>query len=601
MLDIFNNIEQITKDLKIKLYRMNDLDSKILQKNIDILNSLNNKANDFIFDSRIYLINQYKDFIINDADIEMSFSDEIIDVIESEFDKKTSIIGDDYKTMMEKYLKENLISSYQKLLEQKTEGILRIINSNRDYIKIILDDIHSIDSDDVLNEINTKLNTTSDSINEYYNHFDTFNISEELVEYLYNYGKKEVQPLFGDLQIPNNDIFRESILLNVDKNSEEYENSYNFELFKEKVDSFYEQIKNNFIINMNESGYSYYDNYAEKLDLKINDIALRRLDENNAKKIPDRYISETFNKILNNSMNLKTFIQSLEKFDEFTTKIDNSIDELNSAYKESKKLIINNNFTDDVKLNFTNKLDYLKNHTLKYYTRINESFYYLKNYLNESIFKLDDLYNECANVTVETFMKKYSKIFEKVISINSLIKDDIEIIEKEKDIKTQNYQLTILTTIENIKKDVSFNYNYQFDKNEAGLMNLPKLSTNIINLSIPKKLKIDFVKHITTCAKEIETVEVIFNNANYSVSLDFTPDSQDIISIISGLFDDYEYTVERYNTSDTKTLKCTGNGYNTINICVPDKCSNLKDQVLVPLERYTINKKNFTQIVNIPE
>ena len=531
----------------------------------------------------------------------MSFSDEIIDVIESEFDKKTSIIGDDYKTMMEKYLKENLISSYQKLLEQKTEGILRIINSNRDYIKIILDDIHSIDSDDVLNEINTKLNTTSDSINEYFSHFDTFNISEELVEYLYNYGKKEVQPLFGDLQIPNNDIFRESILLNVDKNSEEYENSYNFELFKEKVDSFYEQIKNNFIINMNESGHSYYDNYAEKLDLKINDIALRRLDENKAKKIPDRYISETFNKILNNSMNLKTFIQSLEKFDEFTTKIDNSIDELNSAYKESKKLIINNNFTDDVKLNFTNKLDYLKNHTLKYYTRINESFYYLKNYLNESIFKLDDLYNECANVTIETFKKKYSKIFEKVISINSLIKDDIEIIEKEKDIKTQNYQLTILTTIENIKKDVSFNYNYQFDKNEAGLMNLPKLSTNIINLSIPKKLKIDFVKHITTCAKEIETVEVIFNNANYSVSLDFTPDSQDIISIISGLFDDYEYTVERYNTSDTKTLKCSGNGYNTINICVPDKCSNLKDKDLFPLTKYAVNKKEFTQVVNIPE
>ena len=55
MLDIFNNIEQITKDLKIKLYRMNDLDSKILQKNIDILNSLNNKANDFI----LFLIQEF--------------------------------------------------------------------------------------------------------------------------------------------------------------------------------------------------------------------------------------------------------------------------------------------------------------------------------------------------------------------------------------------------------------------------------------------------------------------------------------------------------------------------------------------------------------
>jgi hypothetical protein len=580
---------------------MNDIDSIILQKNKDILKSLNDISDEFIFKSRNFLIQRYKEFIKDEADIEMTFSPDVLKVIDSEIDKKESIIGEDYENMMKIYLRDNLISSYKKLLEEKTEVILRIINSNREYLKIILDDIYSLDPDDTLNEINNKINITSDSIEEYYNHFDTFKIPSELVEYLYNYGKNEVQPLFENIQLLNNDIFKESILINVDKNSENYENSYNYNAFNEMINASYNLIKDDFILNLNESGHLYLDNYPERLNLKINDIALRRLDENYVRKIPDRYLAETFDKILNNSLNLKTFIQSLEKFEEFDKKIDDSINELNSAYKESKKLIEANNFTDDVKSNLNDKADYLKNHSLEYYSQINESFYNIKNYLNESISKLDELFNSCANITIETFEKKYEEIFKKVISINSLVKDKIEIFEKEEEVKTQNTQVTVKTTIENIQEDVAFKYNYQIIKNEMGLMKLPSLSTSIINLSRPQKLTIDIIKEITNCAKEIETIEVIFNNFNYSVSLDYSPDSQNIISNISGLFDDYEYTVERYNTSDTKTLTCIGNGYNTNKICFPDKCSNLRDSVLVPKYGKKSSKREFSIVGNIPE
>ena len=601
ILDAFNNIDQITKDLKIKLYRMNDIDSIILQKNKDILKSLNDISDEFIFKSRNFLIQRYKEFIKDEADIEMTFSPDVLKVIDSEIDKKESIIGEDYENMMKIYLRDNLISSYKKLLEEKTEVILRIINSNREYLKIILDDIYSLDPDDTLNEINNKINITSDSIEEYYNHFATFKIPSELVEYLYNYGKNEVQPLFENIQLLNNDIFKESILINVDKNSENYEKSYNYNAFNEMIKASYNLIKDDFILNLNESGHLYLDNYPERLNLKINDIALRRLDENYVRKIPDRYLAETFDKILNNSLNLKTFIKSLEKFEEFDKKIDYSINELNSAYKESKKLIEANNFTDDVKSNLNDKADYLKNHSLEYYSQINESFYNIKNYLNESISKLDELFNSCANITIETFEKKYEEIFKKVISINSLVKDKIEIFEKEEEVKTQNTQVTVKTTIENIQEDVAFKYNYQNIKNEMGLMKLPSLSTSIINLSRPQKLTIDIIKEITNCAKEIETIEVIFNNFNYSVSLYYSPDSQNIISNISGLFDDYEYTVERYNTSDTKTKKCIGNGYNTNIICFPDKCSNLRDSVLVPKYGKKNSKREFSIVGNIPE
>jgi hypothetical protein len=117
----------------------------------------------------------------------------------------------------------------------------------------------------------------------------------------------------------------------------------------------------------------------------------------------------------------------------------------------------------------------------------------------------------------------------------------------------------------------------------------------------PKKATFNIIKDITDCAQEIETIEIVFNNVNYSVSLEFNPDSQDIISNIVGLFDDYEYTVERYNTSDTTEVICTGNNYHTISICYPGKCTFLKDQVLVPKYKEMIKKRSFNRTVNIPE
>ena len=45
----------------------------------------------------------------------MSFSPEILKVIESEIVSKESEMGEDYKNMMEIYLKNHLISTYKNL------------------------------------------------------------------------------------------------------------------------------------------------------------------------------------------------------------------------------------------------------------------------------------------------------------------------------------------------------------------------------------------------------------------------------------------------------------------------------------------------------
>ena len=64
--------------------------------------------------------------------------------------------------------------------------------------KIIIktDNIYSIDNEYILKEINLKINDISNSIKEYNTHFDNFKISDELILFLYNFGKSIIKPCY---------------------------------------------------------------------------------------------------------------------------------------------------------------------------------------------------------------------------------------------------------------------------------------------------------------------------------------------------------------------------------------------------------------------
>ena len=202
---------------------MNELDTKILQKNKKILDLLSTKVDDFIFDSNNYIIQQYRIYIVNDANIELSFSPETIKTIKSVFDSCTSKLNEDYKNMIEKYLGEKIIAVYKKILDEKTESILRRINSEREYLKKQLDDILSIDPDDVLNEINTKLNSTTEALNDYNTNFEQYNLPSEIKDYLYSFGEKEIHPFSEEFGLLIDNLYKDIIILNLDKNADDYE------------------------------------------------------------------------------------------------------------------------------------------------------------------------------------------------------------------------------------------------------------------------------------------------------------------------------------------------------------------------------------------
>jgi len=116
------------------------LDNIIRENNIKILKLLNSKINEFITDSKNLLIQQYIYFIKNDTSISIAFNEDIRIKIDSNLNKVINEIETDYIYLLDKYLKEKLISSYTNILNEKTEEMIRNVRSQRELIKIRIDD-----------------------------------------------------------------------------------------------------------------------------------------------------------------------------------------------------------------------------------------------------------------------------------------------------------------------------------------------------------------------------------------------------------------------------------------------------------------------------
>ena len=602
VLDFFNNINKITKDLKIKIYRMNDFDSKILLNNKEILKILNQKADKFIEDSGKFITEQYSSFLINDANILLAFDDNIKSLINFTFNICMEKVGEEYERRIRKDLKEKLIDTYTQVLEKRSSVLIREINKQKEYLKIILDNIPALDSDSVLNEINLQINITSDSIEEYKSHLKTFKIYQELITYLNNFGTREISPLYQNFQNIIINLNKNSVLLNLEAKSNEYKNAYNPQEFTKLSNKTYEEIKLNYIDSINNSSQLYYENYTENLDNRIKDLNLRRLEDNDEdifnRKVADKSLDEIFHKLLNNSLQIKKLIISSELFDDFDKKISSSKNNFSIAYKKAKTMLTNDSYEEEMLTTFKQRLEELKNHSTEYYSLINESFYELKNSLKSSISDLNDLLKGCANITYETFAKKYGEYLSKVEPVN-IEKKDEESFEEEEEVSIQNYQLKVKATSDSIQKEAVFQYDYEYYLDETGEINIPHLTTNLINLNNPRKISFKIEKVLTECAKEIEEIEVVFNNANYSISLDFSPNSENILSTISTLFDDYKYSVERYNTSNIKNITCFVNEATHRTICYKPKCIFLRDQTIFPKTDFIVDRKQFKKPFNI--
>jgi hypothetical protein len=89
---------------------------------------------------------------------------------------------------MNEYFKDKLITSYTKTMNKETKEMVATVEDLRESLKVKIDDLFSLDPDEVLSDINNKMDNTLNSIDRYNKHFgDGIKISTNLENFLNYY------------------------------------------------------------------------------------------------------------------------------------------------------------------------------------------------------------------------------------------------------------------------------------------------------------------------------------------------------------------------------------------------------------------------------
>ncbi len=268
------------------------------------------------------------------------------------------------------------------------------------------------------------------------------------------------------------------------------------------------------------------------------------------------------------------------------------MENLNYAYKSSKNLI-QKNYEDETFLLMSEKLESLKNLTSDYYNQIKESFYQIKNYLNTSIQEIDNLLNLCANKTYSTFLEKYYEISE-ITQTKDKEQEEIESEHTESfESLSDNFQYYIDIHMIYLEKKANFKFTFNFE--EINNFKMPKVYAHVINLSRPKKINMEIYSTFDD-GKNVQAYEIEFNNVNYSMTLDFNTDSNDIISTVITDFDSYQYSEKRYIENYIKR-ECPQNSFI---FCIPTDRGTPEIEIISPKTDVTVNEKKSTKIIIIP-
>ena len=372
------NITALTKDLKLKIFTLNNLDSIVENRNKQVLNLLEVKVNEFIVDSKEYIIKHYKYMIETDIFIESNFNELINKKIKENMNFVQNEIEKNYISVLNKYFKEQLITSYTNIINLKTNEMIITIRNETQILKSKIDDLFIIEPDIVLNDINLKINNTIDSIKKFNSHLNTFQISEELINYLNDYGEIKIKPFYESLINLLNSKTKNRIIFSIEENCKNYEKYFNLRDFIEQSNNVYLKFETNYINKMKDNINNYgINNYPEHLENEINrqnernrrrlELTDEEIETINQEKISDKAIDDVFKILLTSSNNTKTYINNFEKFDEFDKLIIKYINKVNSAYKLSQKIILDNDYEEEIKNILNDKLEFLKQMNLNYY------------------------------------------------------------------------------------------------------------------------------------------------------------------------------------------------------------------------------------------
>ena len=603
-------VDALTKDLKLKLFNLNDLEIRADKENNNILELLNEKISYFIKESKKDIIDNYINNIKENEKLkDLSSNDiEIKAKIGSDFEIAKSNINEKYDSLINKTFKEKFIESYTKIMKDETKEMIDLVNTQKENIKSLIEDFLTLNSENILNDINDKINKTTLAIEDFNKHITQFNISDELIEFLNNYGTNKIQPLYAEFTKSISKAAKDKVINYLSIYSLEFENSYNnLNDIMNTINKAYSQINNSFT-NINNSINSYHgiEEYPTYLENEISRIDKRRrrlndqqiendILEEYKERFPDSSLDEHFRKILKTAEEAKKDVDTFEKFEEFETMISSNIKNLNISYLSSKQSI-ENNF--EIVSQMLEKLEYLRNISFSYYNNINESFHKFRNYINKSVYEFNNLLRKCANITYYTFANKYEKISNETTSIYNEVYDDSQYeVSMQNDSIYQNNKYITNMVFKSLIKEAIFSFKLIFEEEEG--IKKPKVIASIINRSRPKNVVITIDSNVYDCEKTVKEIEINFNNINYTSYIEFNTNSTNIYLKIIADFEAFSYSTQKKQILRTKDKICLPKLDDLSEpVCYPNKKCDIT-KILENLKRFPQNRINFNKNITI--
>jgi len=551
----------LTKDLKLKLYNLNDLNDKAKEKMDKNLNYLENDIDDLIKNSFNYVLDTYIEDLENYISLEEQFTEETKSQIISKALEMNSTLSKYYIDLLNKECKSQFIDSYTKVMNDQTNGMSQAIEDSKLKMKLKLDELFTVDMEKVLNRTNYLMNMTLDSIKEYETYFNSFKFPDNLLAFFDSYRNTTIQRAYDDLEAFINKLTKNETLSHLENNIKIFKDSLSLFKFVEDRNNIFTKIKNNNIDKIKDVINSYgKEEYPNKLNEEINRIQSRRIRRLNGETtfidiydeikedLNEKSISQIFNNLYIKSENTINYVKTFESFDKFNEIIDKNIKKVNISYKEAKQIIDNVYSEDDnIYQILDEKLEILKGYILNYYNTMKDSYNSLKKYIDNSLYEIDEELDLCTNVTYQTIIQKYENISKKYPPFD-LKKNNKEpkdkLITYTKSLEMFDYEATV--EIISINENARFKYDLILEG--EGRIKEAKVIASVINQIQPLKARIEFNEYIPdSCAKKTQKIDIDFNKVNYTTNLFF--DSK--FNVMNVSFDKdfiYEYKLQGYET-----------------------------------------------------
>ena len=536
-------------DIKLKLYTLNNLDSIVKEKNDFILSTLNDKLEGYFEETKNYIVNKYINDMNTNEEFDLKFNANLKDIIKGIISGNIHNYENNYINMMKDNIKAPFISDYTKALNEATQDMKYFVEDTKIQMKVELDKIFSTDSDSVSADIQIKFNNTKTALETYNEHFTTFKISEEVIDFLDNFGEKNIFNKYNPIKELLDKRTAELVIINLEKLSNEFREEYSIESFQEEINTANKNLSSYFddFTNILNNYGSIEDTYKRNLDKEIaNYRRIRLLEEGDSteeNKIADVKLDITFSELKNSSLLVKEFIQSLNLFNTFEDNIKKYISDKNKEYSLSEYNLEKNKDKNENYDLMIETLEELNQLSSEYYNQAQNVYNLMKEQIINNIIQINELINSCEKVTYEIINNKYIEIkdkFNKIEQSNNLVKNKINI-SPYKSQQTDNY-FTVETNVENYLIDNKFTLDIIFE----GESKTPKVIGKVVNNILPKIFDINFYSSTGQNGKLGRRINVVFNNISSYTNIVFDAGLNQANIITNFNFDEYSVKTQYY-------------------------------------------------------